>query len=63
MVSYEGDDGVIDQASVTVYRDLQAWKAGLTGAYRDNRGNGEEYLVYLTLTLKAFPQMNISIDN
>jgi LPS-assembly protein len=62
-VSYEGDDGVIDQASMTIYRDLQAWKAGLTAAYRDNRINGDEYLVYLTLTLKAFPQMNISIDN
>lgn len=62
-ISYEGDDGVIDEASMTVFRDLQAWKAGITGAYRDNRENGEEYLVYLTLTLKAFPQLNISIDN
>lgn len=62
-VGYEGDDGIIDEASFTVYRDLRAWKAALSAVYTDNRLNGQEYLVFLSLTLKAFPALNISIDN
>jgi len=61
-VSYEAQDGTLDEASLTLYRDLRAWKAAVTGAFRDNRENGEEFLVYLTLTLKAFPELNLSVD-
>jgi LPS-assembly protein len=62
MLSFEADDGRIEEQSFRIYRDLSSWQLALTIADRDNRGGQDEKLVYFTLTLKAFPSQKLSLD-
>ena len=52
-------DGSFSEQSYTVYRDLSAWQVGLTFAQRNNQGGADEEIVYLSLTLKAFPAASL----
>jgi len=60
---FEGDDSTLEEAGVTLYRDFRAWKASFTTAYRDNRGQDDDFILYLALTLKEFPNTSISFEN
>lgn len=60
---FEGDDSTLEEAGITLYRDFRAWKASFTTAYRDNRGQEDDFILYLALTLKAFPDTAISFEN
>jgi len=60
---FEGDDSVLEEAGVTLYRDFRAWKASFTTAYRDNRGQDDDFILYMAFTLKAFPDTAISFEN
>ncbi|MEM6602176.1 MAG: hypothetical protein AAF649_12380, partial [Verrucomicrobiota bacterium] len=60
---FEGDDSVLEEAGITLYRDFRAWKASFTTAYRDNRGQDDDFILYLALTLKAFPDTAVSFEN
>jgi LPS-assembly protein len=61
-VNFEADDKTLEESTLTLYRDLRAWKSGMTLARRDERDNDVEYLVYLTLTLKAFPGSALKVS-
>lgn len=61
-LSFEADDGTLQEQSYRIYRDLSSWQLALTVAGRDNRGGPSEKMVYFTLTLKAFPSQKLSLD-
>lgn len=46
----------------TISRDLTSWRASLTARWDNNRLMRDEFSVYLTLTLKAFPDLNIPLN-
>lgn len=61
---FEGDSGTLSEQRYSIYRDLGAWNTAVSTAFRDNINNGDdEFTVYLSLTLKAFPAANISVNN
>ncbi|MES2307688.1 MAG: hypothetical protein V4507_02410, partial [Verrucomicrobiota bacterium] len=62
MLTFEANDGKLEEQSYRIYRDLSSWQLALTIADRDNRGGQDEKLVYFTLTLKAFPSQKLSLD-
>ncbi len=62
-IDFEGDDSVVEEAGITLYRDFRAWKASITTAYRDNRGQEDDFILYMALTLKAFPNTALSFEN
>jgi LPS-assembly protein len=57
-------NGVMEEQSYTLYRDLRSWTAGLTFRYRQNdTGNTEpDYTVAVTFSLKAFPRYGLNQD-
>lgn len=61
-LKFEGDDGTLQEQRYTVYRDLTAWNIAFSFASRDNRDVDDELLFYLSLTLKAFPEQDISVN-
>lgn len=61
-VSFEADDGTLQEQRYEIYRDLRAWDLALGTALRDNRNGDDEFLVYMTLTLKAFPEAALSAN-
>jgi LPS-assembly protein len=60
--SFETDDGELEEQSYTIYRDLSAWQVALSLKDRNNRGGEHEQLVYLSFTLKAFPNQQLSVN-
>jgi LPS-assembly protein len=58
-ISFEADNGKLEEQRYTIYRDLTSWNLALTGAFRDNKDIKDEFIVYLSLTLKAFPEQSI----
>lgn len=61
-LSFELDDGTLDEQRYEVFRDLRAWNLGVGAAMRNNRIEEDEFLVFFTLTLKAFPQASFTVD-
>lgn len=59
-LAFETDDGTLQEQRYTIFRDLTAWKISATAAFRDNKNIANEFLFYLSLTLKAFPEQSIS---
>ncbi len=60
---FEAQDGVMEEQYYSVYRDLRSWTAALTFRVRDNRGGSDDYMVGLTLSLKAFPRFGMGSDS
>jgi LPS-assembly protein len=58
-LSWEANIGRIQEQRYSIYRDLSAWIIGFTVGYIDNGPGGNEFLTYLSVTLKAFPQATI----
>jgi len=63
VLNFEADDGTLQEQRYTVYRDLGAWSTSLTTAFRDNKSVSDEFVVYLSITLKAFPQSTLKFSN
>jgi LPS-assembly protein len=61
-ISFEADDGRIQEQRYAVFRDLRAWEMSVGTAIRDNRRLEDEFLVFMTLTLKAFPEASLTVD-
>lgn len=61
--TFEGDTGNFQEQKYTVFKDLRAWKLSVTGVHRDNEGTSDEFLAYFSLTLKAFPEFSLSVNN
>lgn len=64
-LAVELDNGQIQEQRYTLYRDLRVWNAALSFIMRENRDVvlEDEFLVYFTLTLKAFPNLDVSVNN
>lgn len=60
--TFEADDGTLQEQQYRIYRDLSSWQMALTFADRDNRNGKDEKLIYVTLTLKAFPSQKLSLN-
>jgi hypothetical protein len=60
---FEAQDGVMEEQYYSVYRDLRSWTAALTFRVRDNRGGSDDYMIGLTLSLKAFPRFGMGSDS
>lgn len=61
-LAFEADDGTLQEHRYSVYRDLSAWNFSTTAAFRDNRDVPNEFLLYFSFTLKAFPEQSISVN-
>ncbi len=61
-LTFETDDGKLQEQSYRIYRDMSSWQLAMTLANRDNRNGKNETSVYFTLTLKAFPSQRLSLD-
>ncbi|MFH1066479.1 MAG: hypothetical protein V1746_01040 [bacterium] len=59
-LAFESNDGTIQEQRYTLYRDLTSWNVAVSVAWRGNRGVQDEFLTYLSLTLKAFPEKPLS---
>jgi LPS-assembly protein len=59
---FEADDRNLELQSYTIYRDLTSWQAAMTFESRDYRQRESEQTVYLTMTLKAFPEARFSLS-
>jgi hypothetical protein len=49
----------VQEQRYSVYRDLSSWIIGFTVGYIDNGPGGNEFLTYLSVTLKAYPRATI----
>lgn len=61
-LTFEADDGRLQEQRYAIYRDLRAWDLAVGTALRDNRRTEDEFLVFMTLTLKAFPAASLTVD-
>ncbi|MEM9284094.1 MAG: LptA/OstA family protein [Verrucomicrobiota bacterium] len=59
---FEADDGTLEYQQYSIHRDWGAWTATLGGIVRDNRTGENEYGVLFSLTLKAFPKIQLPVD-
>lgn len=61
--AFEATDGDLQEQSYTVYRDLSAWQ--LAGTFKERYLNDKqnEVAFYLTLTLKAFPSVELTTNS
>ncbi|NJK92246.1 MAG: LPS-assembly protein LptD [Blastochloris sp.] len=62
-VYFEADTGTLSEHRYAIYRDVGAWSTALSTSFRDNINGSDEFAVYLSLTLKAFPEANITVNN
>lgn len=61
-LSFEANDGRLQEQRYAIYRDLRAWDLGVGTIIRDNRRLEDEFVIYMTLTLKAFPEASVTVD-
>ena len=59
---FEARDGVLEEQSYSIYRDLRSWTSALTFRIVDNRTLGKDYTVAVTFSLKAFPKFGLGRD-
>jgi len=59
---YEARDGVMQEQTYTIYRDLRSWTAALSFRLRDNTTRGDDWALVLTFSLKAAPRYQLDQD-
>lgn len=59
---FEARDGVLEEHSYMLYRDLRSWTAALGVRIRDNRVGADDWSVVLTFQFKAFPRIRLGED-
>jgi hypothetical protein len=62
MQQFEARDGVLEEHSYSVYRDLRSWTLSLGFRVRDNRQTPDDFAVVLSLQLKAIPRFKPGQD-
>lgn len=60
--AFEAANGDLQEQSYTIYRDLSAWLAALTFKERYLNDKQNELAVYLSMTLKAFPSVELNTN-
>lgn len=60
--NFEANGMFLQEQQYRIYRDLSAWQLAVTLADRNNRHGDHELVGYFTLTLKAFPKQEISLN-
>ena len=60
---FEADTGALSEQRYSIYRDVGAWSTAVSASLRENDNSEDEFTVYLSLTLKAFPAANITVNN
>jgi hypothetical protein len=60
---YEAQDGVLQQQTYTLYRDLRSWTAALIFRLTQGIGQPDDYTVAISLSLKAFPRFPLGSDS
>ncbi|WP_093287258.1 LPS-assembly protein LptD [Verrucomicrobium sp. GAS474] len=60
--AFDTTDSHLSEQNYTIYRDLSSWQIGLTLSERNNRNSESEQSVYLSFTLKAFPNASIRVS-
>lgn len=58
--AFEAHSGRLQEQRYTVYRDIGAWDISATAVHRDHSAIEDEFLFYMTFTLKAFPEQSLS---
>ncbi len=59
---YEIREGVMQQQSYSIYRDLRSWTAALSLRLQDNQNRPRDVTVAFTFSLKAAPKMGVGGD-
>jgi hypothetical protein len=57
---FESRDGVLEEHSYTVYRDLRSWTASFGVRLRENRQGVDDWAIVFGLQLKAFPRFKLN---
>lgn len=60
---FEARDGVLEEQTYMVYRDLRSWTAAFGVRLRDNRQGVDDWAIVLTFQLKAFPRFKLNQDS
>ncbi len=58
---YEAEDSALESQRYTLYRDFTSWRMAMSGEIRDNKSKSDEYIVFVSFTLKAAPQVAVPI--
>ncbi len=62
MHQYEIREGVLQQQSYALYRDLRSWTAALAFRVQNDEGSPNDFTVAFTFSLKAAPKMSVGGD-
>ncbi|HEY8967254.1 MAG TPA: hypothetical protein VIM58_12450 [Candidatus Methylacidiphilales bacterium] len=60
--AFDTSDSHLSEQTYTLYRDLSSWQVGLSVSERNNRNSESDQSVFLTFTLKAFPNASIRVS-
>ncbi len=62
MHQYEIREGVLQQQSYSIYRDLRSWTAALSFRLQENQNSPRDFTVAFTFSLKAAPKFGVGGD-
>lgn len=60
---FEARDGVLEEQTYMVYRDLRSWTSALGVRLRNNRQGVDDWSIVLTFQLKALPRFKLNQDS
>ena len=60
--AFDTNDNHLSEQDYTIYRDLSSWQVALTFSERNNRNGEKDQSVYLSFTLKAFPNASVRVS-
>ncbi len=60
--AFDTSDNHLSEQDYTVFRDLSSWQVALTFGERNNRGSVSDQFVFLSFTLKAFPNATVKVS-
>lgn len=60
---FEARDGVLEEQTYAIYRDLRSWTATLGLRLRDNRQGVDDWGIVLSFQFKAFPRFKLGDDS
>lgn len=55
-------DGLLEEQTYTIYRDLRSWTSALSLRFRENRRGRDDFTIAVTFSLKAFPRFQPGQD-
>jgi hypothetical protein len=60
---FEAAEGIWQEQTYTIYRDLRSWTAALTFRYIENVGTKNDLTVGVAFSLKAMPRYHLGQDS